>query len=242
MPRPDRLAARDTTAPEVSGAGADEERVLRLHRALAVAYPDAATAGGRLDPVSELVSTILSQHTSDLNRDRGYERLVARFADWDAVADAPEGAVRDAIRPAGLANQKAPRIQGALRAVRDRAGEMSLEFLRDGDPDAARSWLTGLDGVGVKTASIVMLFALEMPAFPVDTHVHRLALRLELIPDGTTAERAHRLLEASVPDHLYLPFHMELVAHGRAVCRARAPLCDDCPVRALCPWPDRQAA
>ena len=224
--------------------GADQDattRALEIHRRLAKVYPIPAGAdsipggAGRLSLVDELVSTILSQNTTDLNRDRGFDALRARYDSWAAVADAPTDEVIDAIRVAGLANQKGPRIQGALRAVmNETGGEIQLDFLRSMTPDEARSWLTSIKGVGIKTASIVLLFGLDMPAFPVDTHVHRVTGRLGLIPPRTTADRAHHLLEEIVPEELYLPLHMEFVQHGRAVCRAPRPRCSECVLADIC--------
>ncbi|MFN2115558.1 MAG: endonuclease III domain-containing protein [Anaerolineae bacterium] len=222
---------------EVNAASAERSaRAHEIHRRLAVVYTDIEPAG-RLAPVDELVCTILSQNTTDVARDRAYEALRAAYPTWEQVRDAPVEAVEDRIRVCGLANQKAPRIKRALEAVTaETGGELSLEFLREMPRDDARAWLTSIKGVGVKTASIVLLFALDIPALPVDTHVHRLARRLGLIPERMTAERAHAELESLLPEELYLPFHMELINHGRAVCRARAPRCGECPLTDLCEY------
>src|SRR6266852_2232272 len=149
--------------------------------------------------LDELVSTILSQNTNDLNRDRGFEALRARFPSWEAVRDAPEAEVIDAIRPAGLANQKGPRIQQVLRAITQERGALDLEFLRDRPVDEARVWLTQFKGVGPKTAAIVLLFSLGLPAFPVDTHVHRVTGRLGLRPDKLSADDSHAYFEGLLP-------------------------------------------
>ncbi len=186
------------------------------------------------DPIDELVLTILSQNTNDRNRDLAFRRLRERFPTWEAVRDAPLDAVIEAIRPAGLAQTKAPRIQEVLRLITAREGKLSLDFLRTMPLEEARAWLTSLKGVGPKTAAIVLLFSLGRPAFPVDTHVHRVSKRLGLIPPRTSRERAHTLLEAIIPPERYLPFHLALIEHGRALCRARAPRCEACPLRDLC--------
>ena len=188
------------------------------------------------DPVATLVNTILSQNTNDVNRDTAYERLKQRFSNWDEVRDAPQEEVVEAIRPAGLGPTKAPRIQGALRNVTEREGEITLDFLRDMSTAEARRWLTDLPGVGPKTAAIVLCFALGKPAFPVDTHVHRVSLRLGLIPEGTSREKAHSVLEEIVPKDLYYPFHLNLIAHGRAICHARNPECERCPLQDSCDY------
>jgi len=209
---------------------------MEVHARLALLYP-AAGEHESGDPVDELVCTILSQNTTDVARDRAYSRLRNAFPDWYSVRDAPVEQIEDLIRVCGLANQKAPRIKGALLAVSEHTGgELSLDFLREMQIEDARAWLTEIKGVGIKTASIVLLFALGMPAMPVDTHVHRTVRRLGLIPENTSVERAHHLLEALVPQDLYLPLHKELVWHGRAVCRARRPLCDVCTLQDLCVW------
>jgi endonuclease-3 len=187
-----------------------------------------------LPPVDELVSTILSQNTNDTNRDRAFDRLRERLPTWEAVRDAPTEAVVEAIRPAGLANQKAPRIQGALQHLTETQGEITLEHLADMPLEDARKWLTDIPGVGPKTAAIVLLFALGRPAFPVDTHVLRVSKRLGLVDEKTSAERAHDLLEQIVPPDDFYTFHLNMIAHGRAICHARSPECERCPLTTHC--------
>ncbi len=188
----------------------------------------------RLSPVDELINTILSQNTNDANRDRAFDRLRKRFPTWEEVRDAPAEAIVDAIRPAGLANQKAPRIQAALRHLSDTQGEITLDHLEDMPLEEAKAWLTDMKGVGPKTAAIVLLFAFNRPAFPVDTHVLRVSKRLGLIASNTSAERAHDRLEQIVPPEDFYPFHLNMIAHGRAVCHARRPACEECPLSAYC--------
>ena len=186
------------------------------------------------DPVATLVNTILSQNTNDVNRDTAYRQMRERFPAWAQVRDAPQEDVIDSIRPAGLGPTKGPRIQAALKRITDREGELSLDFLRDMDTEEARRWLTDLPGVGPKTAAIVLCFALGKPAFPVDTHVHRVSRRLGLIPDGTSREKAHDILEEIVPEEHYYVFHLNLISHGRAICHARSPECEHCVLRGDC--------
>jgi endonuclease-3 len=189
-----------------------------------------------VDPVDALVSTILSQNTNDVNRDRAFARLRATYPQWTCVRDASIEDLVEAIRPAGLAPTKAPRIQEALRRCSGGAGDISLEFLRDMPLQDARSWLTGLPGVGPKTAAIVLLFALGRPAFPVDTHVHRTTRRIGLIPEKTNREKAHQLLEAMLPPETYYTFHINLIEHGRETCHARRPNCSACVLRDECTY------
>jgi endonuclease-3 len=192
-----------------------------------------------MDAVSELVCTILSQNTNDTNRDRAYTALRDKFPTWDQVRDAPVRQVIAAIRPAGLANQKGPRIQRVLRritALDPASGRLNIDFLAGLPVEEAKQWLMSLDGVGPKTAAIVLLFSLHRPAFPVDTHIHRVTTRLGLIPEGTTAEKAHGILEALVPPDWYYVFHLNLIAHGRAVCKALRPRCDICPLQKHCSY------
>ncbi len=186
------------------------------------------------DPLGELVATILSQNTSDINSGRAYDALRQRYPTWEAVLDAPTAELYDTIRSAGLGNIKAPRIQNTLRAILERRGELSLDFLDALPLDQARAWLRSLEGIGPKTAACVLLFALGKPAMPVDTHVHRVAGRLGLIGPRVSAERAHALLEGMLPPEAIYPFHVEMIQHGRQVCQAQRPRCPVCPLADLC--------
>jgi endonuclease-3 len=193
-----------------------------------------------MDPVSELVSTILSQNTNDVNRDVAYERLRTRLPTWEQVRDADVDEIIEAIRPAGLANQKGPRIQGALRTITEERGELSLDFLAEWPVEEAKVWLSSINGVGPKTAAIVLLFSLGRPAFPVDTHVHRVTKRLGLIGPRTSREKAHVDLEELVPSEDYYAFHLNLIRHGRQVCTSRKPHCSECVLRDLCGYYQEQ--
>jgi endonuclease-3 len=187
------------------------------------------------DPMTELVLTILSQNTSDTNSGRAFMRLKQRFPAWEAVMEAPVSELEEAIAVGGLAKQKAPRIKASLRAVYAARGAWDLEFLRDLPLEEAKAWLRALNGVGPKTAACVLMFALGRPALPVDTHVHRVAQRLGLVPAKASAEKAHDILEAMLaPEEIY-PFHISLIKHGRRLCRAQRPLCGECPLLAGCP-------
>lgn len=186
--------------------------------------------------IDELVSCILSQNTNDRNRDRGFQALRERFPTWQAVAEAPPEQLIDAIRPAGLANQKGPRIQRALRQIYEERGEYDIDFLKDMPVDEARDWLVNMDGIGPKTAAIVLCFSFNRPAFPVDTHVYRVTRRIGFLPEKTTYEKAHRLMEAIVPPEDHFGFHIQLIWHGRETCNARTPHCERCPLTAYCDY------
>jgi len=212
-----------------------KRKALRVHQKLLEMYGQ-PTWRKTLPPVDELVCTILSQNTNDVNRDVAFEALRARFDSWEAVRDAPAEVVMQAIRPAGLANQKGPRIQEALRSITAERGSLDLEFLRGLPSAEARAWLTRFKGVGPKTAAIVLQFSLDTPAFPVDTHVYRVTGRLGLRPEKMTVERAHAHLEALFPPETYYAAHLNLIAHGRALCHARKPECEKCDLRRMCDY------
>jgi endonuclease-3 len=220
----------------------------------------------RLDPTSELVLTVLSQNSADINAERAFESLRAAFPsrqpvevhrpgggwgggglapgappDWMAVERAPLPDLVEAIRPGGLANQKAPRIQAALRRIREERSDHSLEFLGEMAPLDARGWLTAIDGIGPKTASVLLLFCFGAPLMPVDRHVERVAHRIGLIPAKATAEDAHDLFLALLEPGQMYEAHVNLIRHGRLVCHARRPDCGHCPVAPRCRFVDRTA-
>lgn len=189
-----------------------------------------------LPPVDELVSTILSQNTNDVNRDRAFDALRQRYRTWELVRDADEGSVVDAIRTAGLANQKGPRIQQVLREITAERGSLELGFLTDLPLEEARAWLLKFKGVGPKTAAIVLLFSLGRPAFPVDTHVYRVTGRMGLRPETMSVEDAHPYLEGLFPPESYYAAHLNVIRLGREICGARQPACERCPLRELCKY------
>jgi endonuclease-3 len=220
----------------------------------------------RLDPTSELVLTILSQNSADVNAEQAFDSLRRAYPssrpaemhlpgggwggvglaeapppDWTAVEEAPLPELVEAIRPGGLAQQKAPRIQAALHRIREERGDHSLEFLGSMDPLEARAWLTRIDGIGKKTASVLLLFCFGQPLMPVDRHVERVSHRIGLIPPKATADDAHDLYLALLsPDEMY-EGHVNLIRHGRLTCHARRPACDRCPVRPRCRFVDPKA-
>jgi endonuclease III len=220
----------------------------------------------RLDPTSELILTILTQNSADINAERAFESLRAAFPssrpvevhipgpgwggaglapgvppDWAAVEAAPLPELIEAIRPGGLAVQKAPRIQNALRTIRGEHGDYSLDFLTGMTPLEARDWLTRIGGVGRKTASVLLLFSYGMPLMPVDRHVERVSKRIGLIPPKATADDAHELFLALLTPEQVLEAHVNLIQHGRVICHARRPACARCPVAPRCRYVDRHA-
>lgn len=178
--------------------------------------------------------TVLSQHTSDVNTARAFAGLKERFPRWEDVVHAPARRVADSIRSGGLADQKAPRIHAILREVERREGSLSLERLRDLDDQEVEEYLCSLPGVGPKTAACVLVFSMGRAAFPIDTHVHRVTARLGWIPDNASADKAHALLKGAVPAELRYELHVQLITHGRTICRARMPRCSECVLFDLC--------
>lgn len=186
--------------------------------------------------VDELILTILSQNTNDKNRDVAYSALRQALPAWRLVHRAPTTEVIAAIRPAGLAEQKAPRIQKVLSIIHQQFGEYDLSALKKMPKEAVRQWLLALDGVGPKTAAIVMLFSLGFPAFPVDTHIYRVSGRLGLRAPDLSVEKTHQFLESLIPEELFGSLHLNLIYLGRQICQARKPLCAQCPVSDYCQY------
>lgn len=217
------------------------ERARRIYEELAACYGEPLWRNP-LPPLDELVSTILSQNTNDLNRDRAFQALRQRYPTWEAVREADAADVIAAIRSAGLANQKGPRIQAVLREITEQHGELSLDFLNGLTIDEAHRRLVQFHGVGPKTAAIVLLFSLGKPAFPVDTHIYRVTGRLGLRPPQMSVEDAHRHLEGLFSPEAYYPVHLNLIRLGREICRARRPNCPICPLKQHCDYYRHQIA
>ncbi|HEY8477609.1 MAG TPA: endonuclease III [Chloroflexota bacterium] len=241
-PRRARRAPRPglrRTADGDADAAALRQRLAAVLTALEEVYGPAEPPR-RVDPLDELVYTVLSQHSSDTNTDRTYASLRATFGTWEAVRDAPPSAIADAIRHGGLAEVKAPRLKSILERITERCGRLDLSLLHDMELEEARRFLLSLDGVGPKTAACVLLFACGKPALPVDTHVHRVSRRLGFIDARASAEEAHTVLEALVPPEQVLAYHVHLIRHGRRVCKAPRPRCEACVVSHLCPSTERR--
>jgi endonuclease-3 len=211
--------------------GVRVEQILRL---LSAEYRERKWRRGR-SPIAVLVQTILSQNTSDRNSGRAFEQLLASFGSWEDVANASVSEISNSIKGGGLGVVKAGYIKQSLEEIRGKRGGLELDFLRKLPADEARDWLRQLPGVGMKTASVVLLFSLGMPTLPVDTHVFRVAKRLGLIDSKVSIDKAHVLLERLVPPRDVYQFHVLLIEHGRKVCKAQRPRCRECVLARLCP-------
>jgi len=191
---------------------------------------------GEEDPVDTLVETILSQNTTDKNSHRAFQVLKRNYPSWEDMMEENPKKIAGLIRSGGLADMKAARILNALEFIKRTKGELCLDFLREMTPFQADSWLGQMKGVGPKTRGIILLFALRMPAFPVDTHIHRVTKRLGLIGHKVSREKAQEELAKLVPQEEFYNFHINLIEHGRAVCQARNPMCSACKIRHLCSY------
>ncbi len=211
------------------------ECALEVHHRLLDKYGEPSW-GPELPILDELVSTILSQNTNDVNRDRAFTRLKQRFPTWEEVRDADVNEVIDAIHSAGLANQKGARIQKILRQITDERGSLDLEFLKDLSADEAMEWLLQFNGVGPKTASIILLFSLGKAAFPVDTHIQRVTGRVGLRPEKMSNEQAHHHLASLFPPETYKAAHLNIIRLGREVCHPRKPDCAVCVLQSICDY------
>ena len=217
------------------------EKTLKAHTILCETYGAPFPFFRDVDPLTELVGSMLSHRTRNADSGRALLSLETRFRRWEAVRDAPVKEVEEAIKAATWPEQKAPRIQGALRLITEERGELSLDFLGEMEVGAARGWLERLPGVGPKTSAAVLLFSrLRMPAMPVDSHHHRVAARLGLIPEGVGPGAAHDELRALLPadwsaQALY-DHHEALMYHGQKCCFYKNPACKRCPVLFLCPY------
>ncbi|MDI6895197.1 MAG: endonuclease III [Bacillota bacterium] len=216
----------------------DQDLVAAVDRLLQERYGGdrSALLLGQVDsnPVDVLVATVLSQATTDRASLAAFRRLKERFPRWEMLLGASTAQLEKLIAPAGLGRQKALRILDILKALQVRGGGVSLDFLRGMPAEEARRFLEGLPGVGPKTAACVLLFGLGRAAFPVDTHVYRVARRLGLVPEKVDRVRTQKILQESLDPERYFRLHVNLIVHGRQVCRARRPRCSECPLAALC--------
>ncbi len=194
----------------------------------------------RNNPIQSLIQVILSQNTNDKNRDRAYRKLASKYSSPREIMEAPKNEVAQTISVAGLHNTKADRMQKALKKIQSERGELELDFLRKMELDQARKWLLQLPGVGPKSAAVILNFDFDKKAFPVDTHVHRVTRRIGLIPEETNRDKAHDLLEEIVPPERMYEFHVNLIRHGRKVCKAPTPICSECNLTDICRYRKKQ--
>jgi endonuclease-3 len=213
-----------------------KSKAAAIYQALSAFYGEPQWQPGD-DPVDTLVGTILSANTNDINSGRAFDQLRVRFGgDWNAVRTAPPSAIKEAIRPAGMYNQKAPHLVAALEKLWQERGDYSLDFLTTLPTDEALTYLTSFPGVGHKTASIVLLFCFNGAAFPVDTHVQRISQRLGICRRRANPEQIKKIWETLQPPEHYYPLHLNLIRHGREICQARTPRCSQCPLAAWCDY------
>ena len=225
------MRAIDSAAPACNPALA--ARLAEIDRLLVQTYGEPEWRPHH-DPLSELIAVVLSQNTSDVNSGRAFESLRRRFPAWEAVRDADEADIATAIRAGGLATLKAPRIKAILQELTRRFGTLDLDFICSRPREEVEALLRALPGIGAKSVACVLLFACGRPAMPVDTHVHRVCRRLGITNERTTPEQAQRILEAHVPPDRIYPLHINLIRHGRQLCKAPRPLCERCPLQPVC--------
>lgn len=215
----------------------DPGRMREIHDALQSLYPEERSVllePRRGNPVDVLIATILSQATTDALSSRAFEALKAAYPDWDGLLSAPSDDVEKLLSVGGLQREKTKKLRAVLARLRDDFGRITLDPLSNWPEERAYGYLASLPGVGPKTAACVLGFGFGRPAFPVDTHVLRIAKRLGLVPEKWGAEKAQAALEEATPPELKMPLHVMMIRHGREVCAARNPRCQDCPLKADC--------
>lgn len=226
-------------ATMLDDASARQEKAFTIYTTLIEHFGTPVFVGGD-DPVDELIATILSANTNDTNSGRAFAQLQQAFGgDWEAVRTAPLDAIKAAIRPAGMYNQKAPAIVATLERLKADWGGYDLRGLAQMSVEDARAYLTSLPGVGFKTASIVLLFCFNAAAFPVDTHIQRISQRTGVSPRRANPDKIMRIWESLLPPTVFYPLHINLIRHGRQICQAQTPHCDLCPLQFLCDYARR---
>jgi endonuclease-3 len=213
------------------------EKAVDVYRRLAQTY-GLRDLTPRREPMRELISTMLSHRTTHHNEEKAYFQMLARFGTWEGVRDAPLNELIDAIAPANFPEIKAPNIKETVRRIIDERGKANIDFLRDLPADEGLAWLTALPGVGIKTATLVLLFCFGKPVMPVDTHVHRVSQRIGLIGPKVNPTAAHPLLLALLPSDpvVLITFHKDMLKHGQEICIWSTPRCERCPMTSICDW------
>ena len=188
------------------------------------------------DPMDGLILTLLSQNTNDRNRDRAFSSLKKEFPAWKDVLHASQDAIAKSIKVGGLAKVKSERIKSITESVMLRFGEPSLRQMGSFNKDQIVSFLQGLPGVGPKTIACMLVFEFQIPAFPVDTHVHRFCVRMKWVPEKTSSHSIQQIMENVLPRERMLGAHLNIITHGRKLCYARNPKCKECPLSVICPF------
>ena len=203
----------------------EKEKIQEIYEWLEENYGPAPEPS-EMSGIDYVIETILSQNTNDINRDKAFKNLKEKYGDdFEEIRYADREELIDTIRIAGLGPTKAERIQKALKIIYEKEGRYSVEFLDELSLEEGKKWLTDIPGIGPKTASVILGFHFKKPTIPVDTHVHRLANRYGLVPEGSSRKKTHDILEEKVPDEIKYSFHRLLIEHGRAECKAST---DDC--------------
>ncbi|MFH1443748.1 MAG: endonuclease III [Candidatus Micrarchaeota archaeon] len=207
-------------------------KIIRINRLLDKEY--GSEKPWKLPSIDALVNVILSQNTNDVNSGKAFRKLKRRFKNWDELLNSPEREIAKAIKEGGLANIKAKRIRTVLRQIKEKTGKLDLDFLSDYSPADARNYLMQFDGIGPKSAAVIVAFAFGKPAFPIDTHIFRVIKRIPLIPEKMSYGKAHEFMEEAVPDKLKIPLHVQVIMLGRKICKAQKPLCSECVLNGMC--------
>ncbi|MFH1750487.1 MAG: endonuclease III [Candidatus Micrarchaeota archaeon] len=210
----------------------EKGKILRIHKLLLKEY--GKIKPWKKSPLDTLVAVILSQNTNDRNSFAAFEKLKKRFGNWNDLLKAPVSQITELIKIGGLADIKARRIKEVLIAIREKEGKLSLKRLEGMPPAEARNYLMQFKGIGPKSAAVIVAFAFGKPSFPIDTHIFRVIKRIPLIPENTSYENAHLLMDGMVPDALKIPLHMEIIEHGRKVCKSQSPFCGKCVLSGEC--------
>jgi endonuclease III len=232
-----RLSVSPSLCPSLPLSDLQEKRRLVKHitQNLESAY-GVPVNDSPYDPLSELILTILSQSTTDINSRRAFENLKRRFPDWESARRARASSIAAAIKSGGLANAKSTVIKSALNEIKKRRGELDLSFLHTSPIEEAREFLTSLVGVGPKTAACVLLFACNRKIFPMDVHILRITKRIGLVPGGFSDEQSHKRMEKLIPPKKHYSLHVNLIRHGRQICRPQNPKCDKCSLIEQCDY------
>lgn len=215
-----------------------QEKAMAMYAIFMKTYGERPLKPPRREAMTELIMTILSQRTTAANETLAFKRMWEHYGSWEKIRDADVDELTRLIAPSNYAETKAPHIKATLEQIIRERGEANIDFLEDLPVEEGLAWLLSLPGVGIKTASLVLLFNFSKPIMPVDTHVHRVSLRTGLVPPRTSANKAHALLLTLLPNDPYvlLNFHLTCLRHGQKICTWNAPKCPQCPIKHLCDY------